>query len=137
MNPIFSPEALAHIGGQHAALAANLDSFAAQIFDYGHREAVAEMLRGLLVDVGMHFGYEEALMIEGGYPEFAHHRRQHVALMTELGQLLDRVEEMADPTGVARSVDFLAHWYRQHLAHSDAALEAWLAERFGEPRSDG
>lgn len=125
-NPIFSPDALATILAQHAALTEELERFAGLSFDFAHREAAAASLRQLLMDVGMHFGYEEALMAEGDYPEFAHHRRQHVAIMTEFGQLLDRIEEMADPRGVARGADFLGQWYHQHVAHSDATLESWL-----------
>ena len=75
----------------------------------------------------MHFGFEELVMQEQGYAEFEQHRRQHVGLMTELAQLLDKVEDMVDSSKAARGIDFITHWYRQHLAHSDAALEAWLA----------
>lgn len=121
--------ALGQINDQHAGLAAGLDAFAVQLLDHAHREAVAESLRELLVEIGMHFGYEESLMVEHDYPDFQHHRRQHIAIMTELGQLLDRVAEMADPKDVARNVDFLSHWYRQHMDHSDRALETWLASR--------
>lgn len=111
---------------QHAMLVEALESFARMPFDFEHREAAAEALRQLLQDVGMNFGYEEALMLDGHYAEFEHHRRQHVGLMTELGQLLDRVVVMNDPKGVARNVDFLLDWYRQHTEQTDAAFERWL-----------
>lgn len=124
---------LKEIGRQHDELAVELGRFSCLLFDYEHREGVAEALRQLLMDIGLHFGYEESLMDEGAYPDFEHHRRQHVALMIELGQLLDRAETMNDPKDVVRRVELIADWYQQHVAHSDVLLEDWLARRSVPP----
>ena len=105
----------------------HLDTLATMLLDEAHRDVVAEEVRALMLEVSMHFGFEELVMQEQGYAEFEQHRRQHVGLMTELAQLLDKVEDMVDSSKAARGIDFITHWYRQHLAHSDAALEAWLA----------
>jgi hemerythrin len=67
----------------------------------------------------------------GDYADFDHHRRQHLAMMTELGLLLDRLEE-AQEIGIAllRDVDFLHTLYRRHGESSDSKLEEWLAASF-------
>lgn len=117
------------LGREHAALVVQLDRFAHLLFDPAGRVQVEDSLRELLIDIGMHFGFEESLMEDGGYADFEHHRRQHLGIMTELGLLLDRVEAAVDAGEVARGADFLAQWYREHVAHSDRALLAWLASR--------
>lgn len=122
-----SSSALVELQGQHTRIDALLAELLGQVFDVGHREQAAESLRVLIVEMSMHFGYEESLMEAGGYPEGDHHRRQHIALVTELGLLLDRVEEMGDVGEVVRGVDFLTHWVEQHIAHSDGLLIDWLA----------
>jgi hemerythrin len=51
-----------------------------------------------------------------------------MSIVVELGLLLDRLADAAHDEAV-RGADFLAHWYRQHVAHSDALLHDWLAQR--------
>lgn len=114
------------IDTQHQEISTQLELFAGQIFDSAHREDAVDSLRSLLLDIGTHFGFEEATMIEKGYPDLDHHRRQHLSLMTELGLLLDRVEDLPDVHALARGADFLTHWYHQHVAHSDRLLNDWL-----------
>ena len=126
MSPTSLAEAQNEINRQHAQLAIQLDELAGMLLDVTHRQGVAERLRDLLVDVGLHFGFEELVMQEHGYAQFEHHRRQHIGIMTELAQLLDKVQDMVDPAKAVRCVDFLAHWYRQHVAHSDQSLLDWL-----------
>jgi hemerythrin-like metal-binding protein len=121
-------EAQAELARQHASIASRLDAFSQRIYGTTQLGAVALELRELLVEIGMHFGFEEALMEAGGYAQFEHHRRQHMSLVVELGLLLDRLAVAAHEESV-RSADFLAQWYRQHVAHSDALLAQWLATR--------
>jgi hemerythrin-like metal-binding protein len=129
MNPMRTETVRDQLDAEHAALFVQLESFAQQLFDPAQRVQAGDSLRELLIGIGMHFGFEESLMDEGGYAEFEHHRRQHLGIMTELGLLLDRVETTDDPAGAARSADLLAQWYREHVAHSDRALLDWLASR--------
>jgi hemerythrin-like metal-binding protein len=129
MNPLRTETVRDRIDEEHAALLVQLENFAQQLFDPACVTQVEDSLRELLIGIGMHFGFEESLMVEGHYAEFEHHRRQHIGIMTELGLLLDRVETANDPAGTARSADLLAEWYREHVAHSDRALLDWLVSR--------
>jgi hemerythrin-like metal-binding protein len=119
------------ISRQHESIDARLESFALKVHAGTDRAGIADAMRDLLVDMSMHFGYEESLMDLGDYAEFDHHRRQHLAMMTELGLLLDRIDE-ASETGAAllRDVDFLRLWYQRHVASSDSKLDDWLAASF-------
>ena len=121
--------ALDEIERQHTLLAGRLESCATQAFAAAAPQAAGVMLRELLVELGLHFGLEEALMVDGAYDEFDHHRRQHIGIITELALLLDRLGEADDPGAFARGMDFVANWYRQHVTHGDQALLAWLAAR--------
>ncbi len=112
---------------QHAGVAGRLEDFVRQLFDAVQRETAVASLLALIAEMSMHFGYEEALMDAAAYPDFDHHRRQHMGLVIELGLLLDRVEAMGDPTEVARSGDFLTRWYRQHVEESDGQMLRWSA----------
>jgi hemerythrin len=119
-------DALVELEHQHADLAGRLEAFSARLLDPAVRSEVHEELREILIAVGMHFGFEESLMEEGKFAGFDHHRRQHMGIMIELGQLLDRLSEKAETGDLVRGADFLAQWYKQHVLHSDTALQAWL-----------
>lgn len=122
-------EALDQLRQEHATVDAEIERFAARLCDPASREDPAEGLRTLLIDIGMHFGFEEALMYEGSYADFEHHRRQHHGLMIELGLLLDRIEDAESPSLLARNADFIGQWYRQHVDHADRPLMDWLSSR--------
>jgi hemerythrin len=47
-------------------------------------------------------------------------------MMTELGLLLDRVQDGSD-AAVVRQVDFVNEWYLRHVDFSDRKFTNWLA----------
>ncbi len=106
-----------------------MGEFSRLLYTTDQRAATAESLMSVITEVSMHFGFEESLMEAGAYVEFDHHRRQHLGIMTELGLMIDRLESGMGLSELARGVDFLLHWYEQHIASSDCALEAWLRSR--------
>lgn len=112
---------------QHGIIEFRLEGFALKVHSGADQAAILDAMRDMLVDMSMHFGYEESLMDVGGYPDIDHHRRQHLAMMTELGLLLDRIENTAKlDNSLMRSVDFLAKMYLRHVAVGDQTLYAWL-----------
>lgn len=127
-------EELQDIERQHAGVAKCLEHFSHQLFDAAQRDKAVASLIDLIAVMSMHFGYEESLMDTAAYPDFDHHRRQHMGLVIELGLLLDQVETMADLTEVARSCDFLSRWYRQHVDESDGRMMRWFASATGDSR---
>lgn len=112
---------------QSAAIDARLAGFASLAHDGADLDSLHDAMLDLLMDMSSHFGYEESLMVGGGSPDLDHHRRQHLAMMTELGLLLDRLGNAARiDNELLRAIDFLAVWYGRHLASSDRALADWL-----------
>lgn len=123
-------ETLSALHGQHQQVMLRFGEFSRLLQTKDQREAMVESLMGVIVEIGMHFGYEESLMEAGAYAEFDHHRRQHLGIMTELGLMVGRIESNQGLSELARGADFLLHWYQQHIASSDAVLETWLRSRY-------
>ena len=115
----------AELDQQHELLRKSFERFVDMALDAKQRDGAVASLRELLVQVGLHFGFEESLMTKSGYPEFDHHLRQHLSMMTELGLLLDRLEDSTDQ-GVVRQIDFVVDWYQRHVDFSDRKFAIWL-----------
>ncbi|MEW6646500.1 MAG: hemerythrin family protein [Pseudomonadota bacterium] len=83
----------------------------------------------LLDHTGEHFGAEEALMEESGFPAIAEHRAEHWRVLGELRALGQRV--MQGRITLARSyvAEQIPSWFSVHAATMDSALAAHLAIR--------
>ncbi|HYF88331.1 bacteriohemerythrin [Azospirillum sp.] len=72
-----------------------------------------------------HFGREEALMAERGYPAAIEHGHEHGELMAVLSFMLDAVR-----TGQANldsdTLDHVRRWLCGHIENSDASLASFL-----------
>ena len=110
---------------QHEQLGEKLLRFTDLTVSHASRIEAIDLLRELIMDTGLHFGYEESLMKESDYPDFDHHFRQHAGMMTELGLLLERLHDSAGSQTVRHAV-FLHDWYRRHFDISDRKLVEWL-----------
>ena len=119
----------AEIDEQHAQLHGKLELLSSLVLSKANRAPAIACLRELIMDFGMHFGFEEALMQESGYPGSEHHLRQHVGIMTEVGLLLDSLEDDAAVSNGVRVADFIASWYGRHFDQSDREFIAWLGQR--------
>ena len=76
-----------------------------------------------------HFEYEEAVMRETEYPDFAAHRREHIMLLAELKLAIDR-----EPGSVGIKVDSemvreLKAWFMAHIKQSDCRFSAYISSR--------
>ena len=116
----------AEIDEQHAHLHGKLDELSNLVASTATRAQAIECLRDLVMDFGMHFGFEEALMSGSGYPGYEHHLRQHMGIMTEVGLLLDSIEDDPSASNGVRVAAFITSWYRRHFDHSDREFIAWL-----------
>ena len=111
---------------QHTQLTEGFRRFAELAHSSQRRAEAADCLRELVTLVGAHFGFEESLMMKSGFPEFDHHLRQHLGMMTELGLLLDKLKEGTDPN-IVRQAEFVTDWYQRHVDLSDRKFVSWLA----------
>lgn len=98
------------------------------------RAASGELLRQLLDYSDAHFLSEQLLMRLYAYPAYEDHVQEHDRLVAELRSLAESWEK-----GEAESAGSLLarveEWLATHMATTDGALEAYLAEHGPRPRS--
>ena len=74
--------------------------------------------REVLVEVAnytiYHFFAEEALMARHGYPDYASHREEHLALLARTMELMSEAQD--GKAGIGGEVfDFLGNWLKNHV----------------------
>ena len=131
MSPDLLPIGHAEIDDQHAQLHGKVELLSSLVLSKATGAQAIECLRELLMDFGMHFGFEEALMNERGYPGYEHHRHQHIGIVTEVASLLDSLEDDAAMVNGVRVAAFIAALYGRHCDHGDRAFIAWLDQSAG------
>ena len=67
-----------------------------------------------------HFSSEEKLMTAHGYPEFAHHKAEHAALIKKVQELGKKLQEGQISLTIEMS-DFLSDWVKNHILKEDKA----------------
>jgi hemerythrin-like metal-binding protein len=75
-----------------------------------------------------HFGYEEQLFAEHGYPESEAHKNEHEALINQV-QALHRKMEQGDFIISIEVMAFLKDWLTNHILKTDVAYSQFLIER--------
>lgn len=80
----------------------------------------------LLDHTSDHFGAEEALMEESGFPAIAEHRAEHWRVLGDLRAMGQRVVQGRITMARSYLVDQIPHWFAVHAATMDSALAAHL-----------
>ncbi|MGD2074889.1 MAG: bacteriohemerythrin [Gammaproteobacteria bacterium] len=95
------------------------------------RRRLGELLDELYTRAKRHFGNEEALMLEHGYPGYASHLQEHVMLLAELKTtFLNRFEQGC--THMDASVfKALKSWFIVHVIRSDRDFANYMLRREG------
>jgi len=92
------------------------------------RTVVAQVLEGVVNYTKEHFGTEESLMKQHGYPEFTAHKQMHDGLVR---QALDLVEK-SKVSALTVSLDvmrFLESWIAHHISDADRKLGRFLTQK--------
>ncbi len=74
-----------------------------------------------------HFFSEENIMLNVGYPEYAHHHTLHQALLGELREFIDSMA--LDSLRGEAMVEFLVRWFATHTAGEDLKLAVYVAAK--------
>lgn len=101
--------------------------FDAVVYGRG-KEIVEEVLEELLDYTSWHFGHEERLMKEHGYPDYFHHKTEH-ALLTERVLAFQARYRNGDEKTPEELLSFLRRWLVQHFDQVDSRLGRFLYER--------
>lgn len=81
----------------------------------------------LLDHTGDHFGAEEALMADSGFPAIEEHRAEHRRVLADLRALGERAVQGRITLARSYVTEHIPAWFAVHAATMDSALAAHLA----------
>lgn len=116
---------VAEIDKQHKELIRILNN----LFDAMSKGKGQEILRPVLIEMAnytiTHFGYEEKLMAQQGYPESTDHKGQHAAFIAKVQELMNKVK--SGNSMITMEVgQFLKDWLIKHIGATDKKFGAFL-----------
>lgn len=85
------------------------------------REQVVTALGEVYAQIAAHFALEEKSMRDSAYPDYEEHKADHEALLDQLRDFMDRVED-GDTTVEQWLPDELGQWFSEHFRTHDAKL---------------
>ena len=89
------------------------------------KQVLERSLTDLLDAIRCHFVSEEQLLSEVGYPDYPAHQQLHRDLETALQQFQAKGEMVVN----AELIDFLRHWFIEHLQSEDLKYATFLKNR--------
>lgn len=125
---------ISEIDSQHKELFAQLERLLEACMAGREREEVLGMLDFLDGYVETHFGTEERLHREHGYPGREKHLAEHAFMRERLGHFREEAET-AGPTRdlVLRVNQTLIEWLRTHISSADREAGEFLLKRMAPP----
>lgn len=91
-------------------------------------QVLATIFDGLTVYTIEHFGYEEELFAQYGYPESQAHNAEHAALIQQLTDLQKKMQTGNFMISVELMV-FLKDWLINHILKTDKAYTKFLCDQ--------
>ncbi|WP_272699334.1 bacteriohemerythrin [Desulfovibrio sp. Fe33] len=118
------------IDEQHKRLIALTDKLFQAIMDDVGKTVMGDVLNELADYTTYHFGHEEQLLLEHGYPEdlFAEHQYEHQVLTTKVHELIGEHERNASCLDLT-VYEFLRDWTTEHMKGTDSQYSDFLIKR--------
>jgi len=106
------------IDKQHQKLVVMVNTLNAAMQQGKGKDAVGQILDGLVSYTQYHFGAEERLLDQHGYPESPTHKTEHVAFVKKIGEFKEEYRQ--GKLGLSIGVmTFLSDWFRCHIMGTD------------------
>lgn len=119
---------VAEIDAQHATLIAIVNRLHQAMIQRRDRDTLAEILTELIGHTQQHFAYEEQLMSQQQYPDYAAHKADHDKLMQHITDVARRFRSGDLLLSFAVIVDLKA-WATIHIEKSDRPLGIFLSRQ--------
>ncbi len=119
---------IAEVDAQHRTLVEMVNRLHSAVRAGKDREALAEVLGGLIAYTKTHFEYEERLMSAHDYPEFAPHKAEHDRLTRQVIEFERRFREERAPVTI-EVIMFLHDWLLKHILTEDKKYGPFLNAR--------
>lgn len=110
----------------HKVLFDLVDLFELAIANDQHGEELETLFSSLLDYTNQHFGREEKMLREHGYPEVSDHHLHHADLRLEVEQLHERYLS-GERTIELELVAFMQNWLRDHILTEDMKYREFFA----------
>ena len=85
-------------------------------------------MKQLIEFTRMHFGSEELLMEQFGFPEFIEHRNEHQRLLVQIQESANKMLH-GQSMHMRPLLGFLGDCYREHMEGPDKEYGPWLNAR--------
>lgn len=119
---------VASLDAQHQKLFQMFEDLNEAMLKGKDREAVGEIIDGLIAYAQEHFVREEKLFAQTAYREAAAHKLEHDAFIRKAEVL--RGEHLGGKDGVAlQALDFMSAWLKDHICGTDKKYTAHLNSR--------
>lgn len=116
------------IDAEHKKLVSLLNDLHVAMTEGRSKQAMGEVLTGLITYTATHFGTEEKLMTRTAYPEFAEHKKKHDDLVKQALDVKAAFE--AGKSGVNMELmAFLKDWIQTHIIGTDKKMGAFLVSK--------
>lgn len=113
------------IDQQHRKLV-NLINQLQTAVDYSTGEEFEREALNELVDyTKSHFGYEEKLMSDNGYPDYEPHKAEHEKMIGKVNEVLSEYEQNHE-LAIRHALAFLKDWLINHINGTDKAYSSFL-----------
>jgi len=119
------------IDGQHQELFRRLEALLAAMLK-GDKAEIFKLFDFLGAYVVEHFGAEERLMQQHGYPDFPTHKAAHERFVADFTALKKALDGGAGGAALSIKVqNWCGDWLKAHIAGTDQALASFLARGAG------
>ena len=119
---------VASLDAQHQRLFQMFDDLNEAMLRGKDREAIGEIIDGLIEYAQEHFVREEKLFAQTAYRDAAAHKLEHDAFIRKASQLKE--EHLGGKDGVSlQALDFMSAWLQEHICGTDKKYTAHLNSR--------
>jgi hemerythrin-like metal-binding protein len=112
------------IDAQHKMFIDLIEKIDREVREYPDKDYLNNLLCELKMYTEFHFISEENIMFRVGYPELLDHKKQHQALVEELGNRVYILNQKF--VDFEELLDFLCTWFLEHTATEDTKLASFL-----------
>lgn len=116
------------IDNDHRKLMGLINNLQASVHYHTGASFERQSLDELIDYTRFHFGREEALMEKHGFPEFEEHKRQHQAMIEEVGRFVANYEKQG-VDALEPVAEYLKVWLIKHINGTDQQYGPFLRER--------
>lgn len=108
------------IDGQHQKLLAQVNKIIDTILSGVTSEKVSEAISFFDKYIAEHLAYEEKYMLDRGYPDFEHHKKQHNEFVANSIIFKEQFDKGYEPKQLILDTEkYLGNWWLHHIGVED------------------